>query len=251
MRSAVRSPVADIPLLSRAEVARVLRDLQAARRHWILRKTDYPFYTLGAASYLDAKDEKFASYQECAQRANPFLRKRFGWLHERVRAALSTVVGAEVGYDERLALPGFQILGYGVRDRRPEAKPHYDVQYLIIDWPSFGKPVVASQTSLTLTIAVPASGAGMLVWNINQMDLEPMTFAKRRAYAAANRSGRQRWYAPGRLLVQSGHQLHQAITGEMKRGERRITLQAHAIEVNSRPAATRGDREPSRWLLYW
>jgi hypothetical protein len=139
-----------------------------------------------------------------------------------------------------------------VRDRRPEAKPHYDVQYLIIDWPSFGTPIVKSQTSLTLTIAVPASGAGMLVWNINQMDLEPMTFTKRRAYALANRSGALKRYAPGHLFVQSGHQLHQAVTGEMKRGEQRITLQAHAIEVGGASArATRGNRERSRWLIYW
>ena len=44
-----------IPVLSSAECERVRQTVHALRSSWIARgSADYPFYTVGAASYIDA-----------------------------------------------------------------------------------------------------------------------------------------------------------------------------------------------------
>jgi hypothetical protein len=52
----------------------------------------HPFFTLGAASYLDARKGQFAHYQSLARQGNPELAATFGWVHEKLRRAVSAVV---------------------------------------------------------------------------------------------------------------------------------------------------------------
>lgn len=225
-----------MPLLDDSEVARVYAGVHAERERWTRRSNEYPFFTLGAASYLDGSNNGAARYQDLARRTNPVLAAGFGWVHERLRLAVSHLVGAKARYDERLALPGFHIFLSGM----PSGSIHYDLQYEFIDWSAIGVPDGRRQLSLTLAIALPAGGGGLLLWNINWLEIEAMTPKDRRAHLVANRRATRQPYTPGHLIVHSGHQLHQIPnTPDERPDDERITIQAHALPVDG------------QWIVYW
>jgi hypothetical protein len=229
-----------IPVLDAAEVARVHADVHAARPRWTRRDPVHPFFTLGAASYLDARKGQFAHYQGLAREGNPELAATFGWVHEKLRQAVSTVVGSEARFDDRLALPGFHVHLRDPEQAIPPASIHFDLQFELIDWSQLGVPDGREQLSLTLAISLPAEGGGLMVWNINRMEIEAMTAEARRAHMSANRHASRHPYTPGHLAVHSGHQLHQmAPAHDPQPTDERITMQAHALPV---------DRQ---WVIYW
>jgi hypothetical protein len=229
-----------IPLLTPTEARQVVEAVHAARPLWNTRDAATEFHTLGAASYLDARDGHFDAYQAYARAMNAVLTDRFGPLLERVRAAFAAATGAVVRYDARLALPGFHIFLYHPDYASSRASVHYDLQYEHIDWSGIGVPDTASQRSLTLTLALPASGGGLLVWNINRLEIMQMSPEQRVAHSRAHRHAEQHPYSIGTLVIHSGHQLHQiAGTKDGRPGDARITLQAHALRVDG------------EWVMYW
>ena len=229
-----------IPVLDDADVTRVRAAVHAARDRWMRRDPVHLFFTLGAASYLDARKGQFAQYQELARAGNPFLDSTFGWVHEKLRRAVSAVVGSEARYDERLALPGFHVHLRDPDRPIPPASIHFDLQFELIDWGRIGVPDGREQLSLTLAVALPKEGGGLMVWNINRMEIEAMTDEARKAHMAANRHATRHAYVPGHLAVHSGHQLHQmAPAHDPQPDDERITMQAHALPVDG------------RWVIYW
>jgi hypothetical protein len=232
--------LAELQLLTREEAAGVVEALFEERQHWTPRHSDYPIFTMGRASYLDGPKLGFAAFQEEALKLNPILHARFGWLHERLRQAVSTVVGSEARFDERLALPGFHIYLSDPAKVQPVASVHFDMQFEKIDWSSIGAVDRDQQLSLTVAIDLPASGGGLLVWNVNRLEIEKMTPEVRREHMAANRNAAYHAYTVGNLVVHSGHQLHQiAKTKDVQATDRRITMQSHASPVNG------------EWVIYW
>src|SRR4029453_14391749 len=128
----------------------------------------------------------FAHYQTLARAGNPYLASTFGWVHEKLRRAVSAVVGSEARYDERLALPGFHV---HLRDPElaiPPASIHFDQQFELVDWSRIGTSGGREQLSLTLAITLPREGGGLMVWNINRMDIEAMTDEARREHMRVN-----------------------------------------------------------------
>lgn len=235
-----REILADEALVSPEEAAQVCAGIHAERANWTPRNPTYPFFTLGAAAYLDGPRVGFAKYQQEARRLNPVLTGRFGFVHDRLRAAVSRLVGSQARYDDRVALPGFHVFLSEPSAPQPVASMHYDMQYQQIDWRGWGTPDRDKQLSLTVTFALPASGGGLLVWNINRLAIEKMGDAQRRAHAAANRNATYHPYTVGHLVAHSGHQLHQiATTRDLQRSDQRITMQAHALPVDG------------QWLIYW
>lgn len=235
-----REILADVPLVTPEEAAQVCAGVHAERAHWTRRNPDYPFFTLGAAAYLDGPRIGFARYQEEARRLNPVLSARFGFVHDRLRDEVSRLVGSPVRYDDRVALPGFHIFLSDPSVPQPVASMHYDMQYEHIDWRGWGTPDRDKQLSLTITFALPASGGGLLVWNINRLEIEKMGDEQRRAHAAANRHASYHTYTVGHLVAHSGHQLHQiAATRDLQPRDERITMQAHALPVDG------------QWVIYW
>ena len=229
-----------IPVLDAAEVARVHADVHAARPVWTRRDPVHPFFTLGAASYLDARKGQFAHYQSLARAGNPELAATFGWVHEKLRQAVSAVVRSEARFDDRLALPGFHVHLRDPEQVIPPASIHFDLQFELIDWSQIGVADGREQLSLTLAIALPAEGGGLMVWNINRMEIEAMTDEARRAHMSANRHASRHPYTPGHLAVHSGHQLHQmAPAHDPQPTDERITMQAHALPVDG------------QWVIYW
>jgi hypothetical protein len=240
MMSATPGILADVTLLTTGEAADTLAAVHAERGNWTRRHPEYQAYTLGAAAYLDVPRVGFAKYQDEARRLNPILSARFGSLYEKLRTAVSTIVGAAAAYDERVGLPGFHVNLLDPAKPQPPASVHYDMQYEQIDWAGWGTPDRSRQVSLTVAISLPASGGGLLVWNINRLAVEQMGDEERRAHMAANRNAVYHPYSVGHLAVHTGHFLHQiASTRDVQDTDQRITLQSHALPVDG------------RWLIYW
>jgi hypothetical protein len=242
MDTAPRTPgiLAEGEIVSAEEAARVCEAVHSERAQWTRRSPSYPFFTLGAACYLDGPSIGYAAYQREAHRLNPILRSRFGWLYDRLQEYVSTIVGSPASYDDRVALPGFHVFLTEPGAPRHAGSVHYDLQYEQIDWNNWGKPDPDRQLSMTIAFALPSAGGGLLVWNLNRLELGRMGADERRAHAAANRFAQFHPYSVGRLVIHSGHQLHQiAAATDPRPSDERITMQAHAIPVDG------------RWLIYW
>ena len=232
--------LAEVQLLTREEAAVVVDALFEERARWTPRHGDYPIFTMGRASYLDGAKLGFAAFQDAALALNPVLHARFGWLHERLRQAVSTIVGGEARFDDRLSLPGFHIYLSDPARIQPVASVHFDMQFEHVDWRGIGVVDRDRQLSLTVAIELPASGGGLLVWKVNRLEIETMTPEVRRAHMAANRQAAYHAYTVGNLVVHSGHQLHQiAKTKDVQATDRRITMQSHASPVDG------------QWVIYW
>ncbi len=232
--------LAEVQLLTREEAAGVVDALFEERAHWTPRHGDYPIFTMGRASYLDGAKLGFAAFQDAALALNPVLHARFGWLHERLRQAVSTIVGGEARFDDRLSLPGFHIYLSDPARIQPVASVHFDMQFEHVDWRGIGVVDRDRQLSLTVAIELPASGGGLLVWKVNRLEIETMTPEVRRPHMAANRQAAYHAYTVGNLVVHSGHQLHQiAKTKDVQATDRRITMQSHASPVDG------------QWVIYW
>lgn len=226
-------------MLSPAEAEEVAARVHALRDAWQPRD-ETPFFTLGTAAYMDARDGRFRDYQARAAASNQLLGTHFAPLLERFRKAVSGHVGSEVVYDSRLALPGFHIFLFHEAFRRSGASLHYDKQFEHIDWTEFGTPDIAQQLSLTLSIRLPTGGGGLHVWNINRIEIERMAAEARVAYSRANRKATFEHYEVGTMAIHSGHQLHQiGAAPHLQPGDERITMQAHALPVDG------------QWVLYW
>jgi hypothetical protein len=100
-----------IPVLSSVECELVRQTVHALRSSWIARgSADYPFYTVGAASYIDAVPGTTPPrYSEILVETNPVLREHFDWLYARVMNKLSVHLQVEVRTADELALPGFHV----------------------------------------------------------------------------------------------------------------------------------------------
>ena len=197
-----------------------------------------PFFTLGAASYLDAGGRRRPSYEERASRDNPLLRTHFSWLYERLRTAIGDHLGEPVDFHAAFALPGFHVFERCMIFERSFASMHRDLQYRALDWtgdePDFDRPI-----SFTVPMAMPSAGAGLELWDLHAADLDGLSDAEVTARAAAETPV----YHPYRLGVvnlHSGHQLHRI--APMAFGDdvsERMTLQGHGVRCGG------------TWRLYW
>jgi hypothetical protein len=241
----IAAPLDEIEVLSQAECDDIRERIHSLREHWISRRPDVPFFTLGTASYLDAPNGRAAQYREGAQRTNPVLAAHFADLYETFRGKLSDQLGAPCRFEDDLAYPGFHVFGYHPLFLKPLASVHFDMQYLSIDWSAHGGidggPLdFDRQVSITLSIRLPKGGGGLRVWNINQLELRRMTAQEAAAVKQANAEPEYHPYRAGAMVLHSGHQLHQiAPAPSLSEGDERITLQAHAVP------------DERGWIVYW
>lgn len=232
----------EVEILTATECGRVHEAVHDLRGAWTRRRPGLPFFTLGAASYLDAAQDGFIAYVERAAVTNPVLASHFGWLQERLLEAVSDLVGAPAVHAPVFALPGFHIFEYHQGFARPIASKHFDLQYERLNWTGIGEPEPERQLSLTLSIRLPSGGAALRLWHVGWDEVRNADADERRRLAAAHRTPELRPYNEGRLAVHSGHLLHQiAPFTDPRPGDERLTLQAHALPVDS------GDR----WIVYW
>ncbi len=211
-------------------VAAALHDLSP---HWTRRDTELPFFTLGAASYLDATNGRADEYRRKAQLKNPILIATFDWLHQRLAESLSKALGERCFYDPTgaLARPGFHIFQSHEAFTRPIASIHFDQQYENVDFSHFPNATFDAHLSVTLAIRLPKSGAGLTFWPIHYRDLAALPKEQRRV-RLTGLTPTEHPYQEGWAVAHSGHQLHQITPARsMERGDERITLQAHGVRV--------------------
>jgi hypothetical protein len=140
------TPIISRGVLSAEEAAGVMRSLYSWRARWDHRSEiggPTPFFTFGAATYLDATsgegDEEGDAYREKVQKQNPFLEKELGWMYERVRERIGRELGAPARYHAQLqdeearddeppipALPGFHIMLPNMLFQLPVGRAHRD-----------------------------------------------------------------------------------------------------------------------------
>jgi hypothetical protein len=219
------------PLLEPKECGRVLDDVLALRERWTKRASDVPFFTLGVASYLDARQSQ-ADYRKRAAESNPLLRDHFDWLLERVKKRVSDATGLKASWLPNAALPGFHVfLAHWAFTIAPSAV-HFDTQHRLLDWSDLPGADFSDLLSFTLPIQLPATGGGLNIWNIDQRDF-PDTQSKAFFDAARGLKPTLHEYRVGHIVMHSGNLLHQmAGTARMESDDRRVTLQGHGTRAN-------------------
>jgi len=192
-----------------------------------------PFFTFGAASYIDAVRSP-ARYLELAARFNPLLRSHFGWLLDEVSRAISRACGVTAAWHPHAALPGFHVYLAHALFSLPVASIHFDKQYLLLDWRDIPDADFSQPLSFTLPIALPEAGGGLNMWDIGE---EQLARPSRQALLAAVRGKPPDFhpYTLGELVIHSGRVLHQvAPSTRMSAGDRRMTLQGHGVIAGNR-----------------
>lgn len=224
-------------IFSEKECEEVRNTIYELQEYWMQRHAIAPFFTLGTASYLDAKKDK-KNYYSQAQHFNLILQKELSWFYEKLVTILGKLLNDSACYLDKAGLPGFHIYKSHKFFELPVTSVHCDLQYQNLDWKieetDFTQPI-----SYTMAIALPHSGGGLNTWDIDYEEirgkapeyLKQLLQIREKTYLA---------YEIGKLVLHSGHKVHQAAPGkDLQDGDDRITLQGHAL-------FSRGS-----WQLYW
>ena len=227
-----------INVLSGEECSEACSTVHSLKESWIHRHAFAPYYTLGAASYLDARGENH-NYYNLAKSNNSVLNKSLDWFYQKVVNALELHLQAPVNLTKTFALPGFHIyLGFKFFEL-PFSSIHCDLQQNLVDWAKPKQTDFSNPVSFTMPIALPGKGGGLNLWDITYQDtlqadkqgLKELAKSKKKTFYP---------YQLGQMIVHSGLTVHQAVVGkDLKAGEDRITLQGHALFSQG------------SWQLYW
>lgn len=224
----VSARIERLPLLTAEECRQIRAAVYELRPHWRQRTPPMPFYTLGAASYLDAKSGE-NEYIALAREYNPLLQEHFGWVHERLMKGLVARLGLPAAYRQNGSLPGFHIFLADKEFRTMPAGIHVDNQYQLLDWKRCyfrcRQPI-----SFTVAISLPARGSGLNVWNSSASELAALSTEE--VTSQLLEPGRSYYYPHqiGHVTLHFGHTIHQiAIPEHVEDSDERITLQGHGI----------------------
>lgn len=236
--------ITTIDVLTPEQCARAVESVHAFSDHWLPRGSEQlRFYTLGAASYIDASRDR-ALYDRHATENNPLLAEHFGWLHALVREALSAHLGQACVQAPGLALPGFHVWRAPMIITTPTASVHFDLQHQLVGLSSRERPLLHKTISFTLAVKVPKAGAGMDLWDVTYDDMSA-TFERTRVWPATEPFCHpdlvvHHPYQLGVLALHDGTRLHRiAPTPELAPDDERITLQGHGV------------LRDGTWQLYW
>ncbi len=241
----MQSIFTSVDTLTPGQCAEVGSTVHLLKSYWSQVNPPSEFYTLGVASYIEfcrAQDERIEYYDK-AQLYNPLLKEYFSGLLENVRGTLERQLGEPVTYSESFSIPGFHIWLTEAIPTYQTASVHFDLQYQRLNWPSPDEVEHDKPLSFTLPIRLPTQGGGVNVWDLNYREVMSLTEQGIPVDMDEMRSGRTQFqyaYSPGRLVIHSGHFLHQiAPVPDVQPGDERITLQGHALRCRG------------RWQVYW
>jgi hypothetical protein len=229
-------PLSQHEILDLDECASIRDQVIAARAFWTPRSIGGSFFTLGAASYLDAPN-RHAQYLAAAASSNPILGRSFGWLNERIRSFFDQLFDEKTFFDSRYAVPGFHIFVLNGHEQNRDAlagRAHFDLQW------RDAMPGLASPETISFTMLVeePTGGASMAVWPARYE--HALRVRMRAVDYASNHAPQTIDYARGRIVVHDGYILHAiGLSRASAPTGLRITLQGHGIRVTD------------GWLLYW
>jgi hypothetical protein len=227
--------LSELPLLNKSQCEDVRADVYRFKQHWSSRGGS--FYTLGVNCYMDlvSASNPDLSYYVPARRLNRILWEGFGWLLEEVRGLLESQLSAPVIISRDFAMPGFHLFLGTAIPTEPSASVHFDLQYEALN---IEAPGPESFLSFTLPVRLPAAASGLTMWNLNWTEVQGCTTSI--CELKKTREEIFYRYQPGRLVLHSGHYLHQiAASARVATDDERITLQGHGILSSG------------TWLLYW
>jgi len=221
-------------LFAQHECAELRDRVLESRAHWNPR--GMKFYTLGAASYLDAAVNRH-QYTAAAARLNPVLAQDFADVYARLVDFFEGLLCQPVIFGDGLALPGFHVFELEGTYRDPlqiVERAHFDLQWELL---RLGDPVPRTM-SFTIPIELPSGGGAMQLWNARYRELVRADVGAR-DYARAHGS-RRLSYTVGHAVLHDGlilHAIGESLTNR-PRGQR-ITLQGHLV------------CEGNAWVMYW
>jgi len=230
------SGMAAINLLSTTECQQIRDLVFNLQSWWEQRQPNIPFYTLGAASYLDANPYR-SEYLSKARKYNQILSANLDWFYHKLSNALGQYLQTPIAYPQHLALPGFHIYQSSKLFEQPIASIHFDRQYELIDWHD-PAPDFTNSISFTLAIALPQYGGGLNMWELHYHETRgrKISLPELLTYRAQSFHA----YAIGQLVLHSGHQLHQAAPAiKIQPTDERITIQGHGLFSQG------------HWQIYW
>lgn len=225
-----------IPILSPEECQRVYESVISLKEFWSCRRPPVPFYTIGAASYIDSggyfaseKTRNIKGYKALAAKINPLLKQHLDWVYPKIFKVVQEKTGHPVALEESMALPGFHIF------QAPESKEltellaktpvHFDVQYSDLDW-NYDDIDYDHLISFTLAIRMPKAGSGITYWDANYNDYKDVPIPQ----IARQTKSHYLPYKEGELLLHDGLTLHQIKPMHNPLpGDERITLQGHCL----------------------
>lgn len=215
-------------LLTADECNRACDIVHSLKDHWVNRSGGFlPFFTLGAASYLDTTKEDETPYLQAALRYNPILEANFPLIYERLVDTLSGIFNVPVAYAKNYGRPGFHIFLAAKCFENPIASIHFDLQYKNLKW-EFENIDYDNPISFTCPIALPKGSGGLNYWDIGS---ESKDLSKDEVDNL--RKTKEQHYFPyhlGKLVLHHGLTLHQiAPSQEMHSNDERITLQGHGL----------------------
>lgn len=244
---ALASQLSTRDFLHESECAEFAQRIVELRGRWTSRSRFIEYFTLGAAAYLDGAPYNFFRpnqpdpYPAAAAEARSILSCEFGDLYTRLLDVLAAVLDEPVAYDERLALPGFQIYqfdGSEFVDGNLADRAHFDFQ----STRAFPGQVPEATLSFTVLIEQPTGGAGLALWPLRREEMSALgkrTARPLREFARQNPCERF-VYTRGQMMLFDGMLLHAADGPYVSAPSgRRITLQGH------------GFRNEGQWTIYW
>lgn len=238
-----------IPVLDPDKAAEVVLKIEGLRHLWNNRLSGFPFWTFGAASYLDATKD-LGWYQTQTRKWNPVLAENFEELNELVLENLRELTGEPVQQSEDFALPGFHV--YQSCDRAKDGgKVHFDLQHHFLPWPdSVDRDKVFS---FTLPVSLPESGGGLWLWPELPEELDSHIASSQRInnYGHGIAGACEEWamqtppeqveYEVGTLYAHFGKRLHKIAPFRSSTDQqKRISYQGHGVWCEDRG-----------WLVYW
>lgn len=215
--------------LSPEECTKVRDKVFELKEHWTNRGGyfEYPFYSLGAASYMDAVEDANA-YCKKAIETNLVINQHFSWLLEKISFFLTEKLGKPAFFHPRFALPGFHIFESSDIFEIPVASRHVDLQYKLLDWGDL-KFDEKDCISFTVYARMPSSGGGLYLWNYTFGDLGHLPEPERQD-KLADEDYEYRKFEQGQFVIHDGLNFHQiAAMEDVKDGDERVSLQGHAI----------------------
>jgi hypothetical protein len=235
--------IENLQFLTPNDCQRIRATLFELKQYWQARTPIVPFYTLGAASYLDADPTRMEGrnegyYVSRAAHFNPILREHFGWLYDRLTVFLASRLGAPVTFRQNGGLPGFNLMFAHRAFQKITASIHCDWQYRNLDW-SWASIRDPRAISFTLGISLPQEGSGINIWDLSEERIFSFSDDEMSEYLKSN-PPLLFYYAVGYLALHFGHVLHQVPAPQnVQKGDERITMQGHGLLCDG------------IWYIYW
>ena len=253
-----------VKTFTKEDCNKILKEIYNLEKLWINRSqerrysfenkmkiTRAPFWTLGAASYLDhVKSHK--RYSMHRDYLNPVLHKKFNWIYDIICEKLQGELEEPVVIDGFLSYPGFHIFApktgsvieqeYIDLFEKPLGSVHVDVQneehhdY----WQTFEHVNFDDTMSFTISLKLPSGGGGLYTW---EDEVNPYSFnytTTEQKLTELKGSSITNLYNEGEMVYFMGYLLHQMMPGvNVQPDDRRITVQGH------------GQKCDGVWRLYW